>query len=84
MVAVSKPQHELRWENAFSHQMCKQGHFLLSEDIPEDVNQTSFRIKAPLTKTNQQLIKGKFSASTSRIRVDWIRIYPYDAEDFHR
>ncbi|RAL66052.1 hypothetical protein DID88_005713 [Monilinia fructigena] len=61
LVAVSKPQHELHWENAFTYQLSKQGHFLLSGEIIDDLHLKLFREKAPSATKNQQLIKDAVS-----------------------
>ncbi|KAF7870482.1 hypothetical protein EAF04_004226 [Stromatinia cepivora] len=57
MIAISKPQHELRWENALTYQLLKKGHFLLAGEIMKDSSLESFRQEAPSVMKNQQLIK---------------------------
>ncbi|KAB8294899.1 hypothetical protein EYC80_006858 [Monilinia laxa] len=61
LVAVSKPQHELHWENVFTYQLSKQGHFLLSGEIVDDLCLELFREKASSVIKNQQLIKDAIS-----------------------
>ncbi|QSZ36561.1 hypothetical protein DSL72_006441 [Monilinia vaccinii-corymbosi] len=61
MIAASKPQNELHWENSFTYQLLKQGHFLLSGGIVEDSRLESLREEAPLAAKNQQLIKNAVS-----------------------
>ncbi|KAF7954353.1 hypothetical protein EAE96_005477 [Botrytis aclada] len=58
MIAVSKPQHELRWENALTYQLWKQGHFLLAGEIINDSSSKSLIEEAPSVKRNQHFIKG--------------------------
>lgn len=57
MIAISKPQHELRWENALTYQLLKKGHFLLAGEIMKDSCLESFLQEAPSIMKNQQLIK---------------------------
>ncbi|CAD6444373.1 af5c9729-9225-4499-a152-9b0b34697a8b [Sclerotinia trifoliorum] len=57
MIAISKPQHELRWENALTCQLLKKGHFLLAGEIMEGSCLESFRQGATSVTKNQQLIK---------------------------
>ncbi|THV46630.1 hypothetical protein BGAL_0371g00040 [Botrytis galanthina] len=58
MIAVSKPQHELRWENALTYQLLKKGHFLLSSETINDACSKSLMEEAPSAKKNQHFIKG--------------------------
>ncbi|TGO48284.1 hypothetical protein BCON_0245g00130 [Botryotinia convoluta] len=58
MIAISKPQHELRWENALTYQLLKQGHFLLAGEIINDASSKSLMEEAPSAKRNQHFIKG--------------------------
>lgn len=84
MVAVSKPQYELRWENALTYQLSKRGHFLLSGWIIKGASLELFREIAPSATTNQQFIKGKLLAFIARNHVNRVRCYHYHAEDFLR
>ncbi|CCD44548.1 hypothetical protein BofuT4_P054490.1 [Botrytis cinerea T4] len=58
MVAVSKPQYELRWENALTCQLLKQGHFLLAGEVMNEASSKSLMEEAPSAKRNQHFIKG--------------------------
>lgn len=61
MVAVSKPQYELRWENTLTYQLLKQGHFLLTGEVMNEASSKFLMEEAPSAKRNQHFIKGKLS-----------------------
>ncbi|KAI9641890.1 hypothetical protein NHQ30_009757 [Ciborinia camelliae] len=61
MVAISKPQHELRWENTLTYQLFKQRYFLLSGGIIEDIGLEVFRETTPSAANNRLLIKNAIS-----------------------
>ncbi|ESZ94783.1 hypothetical protein SBOR_4840 [Sclerotinia borealis F-4128] len=61
MVAISKPQQELHWENFLTYQLFKQGHFLVSPGIVQGVYLELIHEKTPSAAKNQQLIKDAIS-----------------------
>ncbi|PQE04833.1 Methyl methanesulfonate-sensitivity 22 protein [Rutstroemia sp. NJR-2017a BBW] len=60
IVAISKPEKLLRWENVLTCQLLKQNHFLVSvEGLDHDEMVTKMLNRQPSAVINQQLLTGK-------------------------
>jgi hypothetical protein len=60
IVAISKPEELLRWENVLTYQLLKQSHFLVSvEGLDHDAMVTKMLNQMPLAVINQQLLTGR-------------------------
>ncbi|PQE05884.1 mus7 mms22 family protein [Rutstroemia sp. NJR-2017a BVV2] len=60
IVAISKPEQLLRWENILTCQLLKQNHFLVSvEGLDHDEMVTKMLNQQPSAVINQQLLTGK-------------------------